>query len=252
MTDQALRRADELLIELVELVETARTLPMSSSSVLPRERVLDLLDELRETLPPEMDEARQLVAKRDAVLHDAFADATVTRERATEEAETIVADATRRAKQLVHDAEVQAYETVEAGKAEHGQLVSATGVHQAAARAAAELRQGAEAYDAEIRQEAEARHATLLAAAERFDADTRSEAERYAGKLTSDAEDYADRTLAELAATLHRSAATAEQGRIALAHRRSGGRSDGNPARPAADEDPYDAVYHAQNSPISA
>ena len=48
MTDEALRRTDELLSELIEIVETARALPMSTSCVLPRERVLDLLDELRE------------------------------------------------------------------------------------------------------------------------------------------------------------------------------------------------------------
>ena len=65
MTDQALRRVDELLTELVELVETARTVPMSSSCVVPREHVLDLLDDLREVLPPEMVEARALLAQRD-------------------------------------------------------------------------------------------------------------------------------------------------------------------------------------------
>jgi hypothetical protein len=68
MADEALRRADELLSELTEIVETARALPMSASCVLPRERVLDLLDELREVLPPEMDEARTVIATRDRLL----------------------------------------------------------------------------------------------------------------------------------------------------------------------------------------
>ena len=82
MTDQSLRRADELLTELVEQVETARALPMSSSCVLPRERMLDLLDELREVLPPEIDEARRVIANRDSLLHDAYAEATSVREKA--------------------------------------------------------------------------------------------------------------------------------------------------------------------------
>ncbi|MBN9619220.1 MAG: DivIVA domain-containing protein, partial [Actinobacteria bacterium] len=63
-TDEALRHTDDLLTELIELVETARALPMSASCVLPRERLLDLLDELREVLPPEMDEARTVIATR--------------------------------------------------------------------------------------------------------------------------------------------------------------------------------------------
>ena len=59
--DRSLRRVDELLTELVELVETARTLPMSSSCVVPRERLLDLLDELREVVPSAVENARHVL-----------------------------------------------------------------------------------------------------------------------------------------------------------------------------------------------
>jgi hypothetical protein len=38
--------------------------------------------------------------------------------------------------------------------------------------------------------------------------------------LTAEAQAYADRTLAELSDTLHRAAATADQGRAVLAHHR--------------------------------
>ena len=51
MADATRARADKLLNELVEVVETARTVPMSASCVVPREHVLDLLDALREALP---------------------------------------------------------------------------------------------------------------------------------------------------------------------------------------------------------
>ncbi|PZS15892.1 MAG: hypothetical protein DLM57_11790 [Pseudonocardiales bacterium] len=220
MTDQSLRRTDELLSELVELVETARTVPMSSSCVLPRERVLDLLDELRETMPPEMDESRRVIAKKDALLHDAHEEAAAAREGAVREAATIVADAQQRADELARDAEVRAHEIVQAGRDEHAHLVSATGVHQAAAEAAAALRAEAEGFHAEAHEAADRYDADTRAEAEQYARGARDDADRYAAKLTSDAEDYADRTLAELAATLQRSAATAEQGRSALAQRR--------------------------------
>src|ERR671931_2688046 len=110
MTDEALRRADELLTELVEIVETARALPMSASCVLPRERVLDLLDELREVLPPEMDEARTVIATRDRLLKDAYEDAAETRARAVAEADTVLADAQHRAEQLGTEADERAAE----------------------------------------------------------------------------------------------------------------------------------------------
>jgi hypothetical protein len=221
MTDQSLRRADELLVQLVELVETARTVPMSSSCVLPRERVLDLLDELRETMPPEMDQARRVIASRDVLLHDAHEQALAVRARAEGVADTLVCDANERADQLARDAEVRAHEIVEAARAEHGQLVSASGVHQAAAQEAAAVRAQAQRLDADTREAAGRYDAELRAEADRYAQQVRADADRYAAKLSTDAEGYADRTLAELAATLQRAANTAEQGRTALAQRRT-------------------------------
>jgi hypothetical protein len=193
---------------------------MSSSIVLPRERVLDLLDELREVLPPEMSEARKLIATRDSVLHDAHADAAATRDTASAAADLILTDGRATADQTVREAEERAFEIVEAGKAEHAVLVSATGVHTAATEAAAAMRAGAEEYAAAVRADADRYHAETIAEAQRYAMDIRNQADGYAGKLTYDSEAYADRTLAELAGTLQRAAATAEQGRLALAARR--------------------------------
>jgi len=216
-----LSRSDELLTELVELVETARTLPMSSSVVVPRERVLDLLDELREVLPPETAEARKVVAARDALLNDAHNDALAARETATAAAELMLVDGRARADELVHNAEVRAYDIVEAGKAEHAKLVSATGVHQAATADAARMRAEADEYSADLRDTADRYHEETLSDAQRHAMDVVTRAEAYAGKLTTDSEAYADRTLAELSGTLQRAAATAEQGRQTLAQRRA-------------------------------
>jgi cell division septum initiation protein DivIVA len=222
VTDEALRRVDELLSELIETVETARALPMSSSCVLPREGLLDLLDELRDVLPPEMDDARTVIATRDRVLKDAYEAAAETRSRAVVEADAVLADAAHRAEQVLEDADRQAAEVIQAGQVEHGRLVGATTVHQAAARAAAVLREDAENYQAHVTGEAQRYDAQLRADADQYAAAARAEAERYATKLTADAEDYAERTLDELSAVLHRAAATAEQGRTTLAHRRAG------------------------------
>jgi cell division septum initiation protein DivIVA len=222
MADEALRRADELLSELTEIVETARALPMSASCVLPRERVLDLLDELREVLPPEMDEARTVIATRDRLLKEAYETAAQARERGVEEADAVLADAHHQAEQLVTEANDEAGRLLREAQAEHGRLVSATTVHQAAAAAAAALRDDAEAYQQRIADEAQEYDQQVRAEADRYVAESRAEAERYATKLTADAEDYAERTLDELSAVLHKAAATAEQGRAALRQRRAG------------------------------
>jgi cell division septum initiation protein DivIVA len=222
MTDEALRHADQLLTELTELVETARALPMSASCVLPHERVLDLLDELREVLPPEMDEARTLIATRERLLKDAYEAAAETRATAVAEADTVLADARHRAEQLGAEADERAARLLTEAHDEHARLVAATTVHQAAAAAAAALRADAESYQAQVSAEAQEYDERVRAEADRFAHDARAEAERYATKLTADAEDYAERTLDELSAVLHKAAGTAEQGKAALRQRRAG------------------------------
>jgi hypothetical protein len=212
MADEALRRADELLSDLIELVETARALPMSVSCVLPRERLLDLLDEMREVLPPEMEEARTVLATRDRILKDAYERAEQTRLRAVG----------HRAEQITTAAEHDATETVAAAQAEHGRLVAATTVHQAAAQAAAALRTDAEKYQAQLSADAQLYDAKVRGEADRYAADARSDAQRYATKLTADADDYAERTLQELSAVLHKAVGTVDQGRSSLAVRRAG------------------------------
>lgn len=219
--DEALRRSDELLSELIELIETARAVPMSASCVVPRERVLDLLDELREVLPPEMDQARTVIARRDQVMRDAHETAAAACERAVVEADTVLADAGHRAEALVAEAEQRAREILTAARDEHGRLVAATTVHQAAASAAAALREDTERYQRQVSLEAQQYDARVRAEADHYAHQARTEAEMYATKLTADAEDYAERTLDELAAVLNRSAQTAEQGRQALAQRRA-------------------------------
>jgi F0F1-type ATP synthase membrane subunit b/b' len=201
VTDQSLRRTDELLIELVEMVETARTLPMSSSAVVPRERLLDLLDALRETMPPEMSEARRILATRDDVL-----------QRAREQAEM-----------LVSEAQAHAAEIIEAGRTEHARLLSSTTVQQSARESAEALHAQAQAEVDTARAEAARVLEQARSDAEQYTARVRAEVDAYAAKLAADAEDYTDSTLAELAQTLNRAAATAEQGRLAVARRRAEG-----------------------------
>jgi cell division septum initiation protein DivIVA len=221
MANESLRRTDDLLSELIEIVETARAVPMSVSCVLPRERVLDLLDELREVLPPEMEAARTVIAQRDTMMKAAHEDAADARSRAVAEADAVLADAAHRAQQVLADAEQSSTETLEAARTEHARLVSSTAVHQGAAQAASALREDAERYQQQIAAEAHQYDAHIRGEANRYAHDARTDAERYATKLTADAEDYAERTLDELAAVLHRSALTAEQGRSSLAERRA-------------------------------
>jgi cell division septum initiation protein DivIVA len=243
MIDHSLRRPDELLSELVEIVETARARPMSSSVVIPREKVLDLLDAIRESLPMELAEARRVLHHRDGMLAEAHVESNEIRDRAAAHADALIADTQHRSAQVVAEATAHAEQIVADGRSQHAEMVANTAVHQAAASAAAALRHSAEEYAAMTQQDADRYGAQVRAEAERWAASTCGEAEQYAGKLASDAEQYADKTLADVIASLGRAAATAEQGRSALAQR--GARRSQPPAPDETDVAPEQQISEA-------
>lgn len=87
---------NDLIDELYEMVEKAWSLPMSHGrAVLDGQQVKEILDEIRETLPKEIYQAKAIVTDRTQILSDA-----------KREAETIVRVAQDRAKALVAQDEI--------------------------------------------------------------------------------------------------------------------------------------------------
>ena len=99
MTDTPLQPeaggTERVLRDLVELVENARSLPMSTSIRIERDEVLKLVDEALERLPDELRAARWLLKEREEFLAS-------TRRQADE----IIADAKARVAQMVQRTEV--------------------------------------------------------------------------------------------------------------------------------------------------
>jgi len=85
----------DLLEHLRELVETARSMPLSNSAIVNRDEVLELLDETLERLPEELRQARWLLKEREEYL-----------ERARREADEIIAAARVQAEGMVQRTEV--------------------------------------------------------------------------------------------------------------------------------------------------
>ena len=76
--------------ELIEIVESARAMPMSASCVINRSQVLDLLDELRKAVPEEMDRAKRVLADRESVVAEGRREADRLLERTRSERESII------------------------------------------------------------------------------------------------------------------------------------------------------------------
>jgi cell division septum initiation protein DivIVA len=108
------RDFEEVLLELREMVETARMMPMSASVLVNRDEALSLLEETLEMLPEELRRARWLLKERDEFLAGARRDAETIIESARVEAQRMVErteiarEARRTAQQVITDAEAEA------------------------------------------------------------------------------------------------------------------------------------------------
>lgn len=108
--------------QLEELVREAKSMPLSSSALVNREEVLQLLEEMRTAVPEEIKQARWVVRDREELLAKARAEADqivarareqqlqmASREavvqRANEEADRILAEAEERARRMRLEAE---------------------------------------------------------------------------------------------------------------------------------------------------
>ena len=115
-------RVFESLDALVSVVEEARGLPMTSNCVVPRGDVLELLDDVREALPGELDDAQDVLDHRDKLVEDAAEEAARSTEVAQVEADRLLAEAREQAQQMIAEAEHEAERTVGRGRREYAEL----------------------------------------------------------------------------------------------------------------------------------
>ncbi|MGH4004600.1 MAG: DivIVA domain-containing protein, partial [Pseudonocardiaceae bacterium] len=97
-------RVFEALDELVTTVEEARGVPMTSSCVVPRGDVLELLDDVRDAIPAELDDAQDVLDHRDELVDTAQRESQRERAEARTEAEQMVTGAREEATRLVAEA----------------------------------------------------------------------------------------------------------------------------------------------------
>jgi hypothetical protein len=108
---------EEILLQLHDIVDAAKQVPLSASSMISKEEVLELLDEALTRLPEELRAARWLLKERDEYLA-----------RVKHEGEEILDQARARAERMVQRTEVvkaaesRAYQIVDTAEAEARQL----------------------------------------------------------------------------------------------------------------------------------
>ncbi|RPH57439.1 MAG: ATPase [Chloroflexi bacterium] len=106
-----------LVDRLEELFNESRTLPFTRNAVVDEDKMLDIIDQMRVTIPEEVKKAQQVVSQRDRIIAQAQEEAAritaLAREKAEQmvERETLVRSATIRADQILAQARADAQAT---------------------------------------------------------------------------------------------------------------------------------------------
>ena len=91
-----MKRVEELLNEIQAIMEDAKAVPLTGGkSLVDTEQIMDIIDEIQDSLPSEVRQAKNIVADRSQIITDA-----------KREAEDIIRKAEERKKQIVDQSEI--------------------------------------------------------------------------------------------------------------------------------------------------
>ena len=107
--NQTIHDSETLLRRVIDVVATARTFPMTSSPMVDRDEIIDLLEESLNRLPDELRQARRLLRDREEFIAKTHRDAEDILESARAQAERMV-----QRTEVVRAAELRARQVIEA------------------------------------------------------------------------------------------------------------------------------------------
>jgi cell division septum initiation protein DivIVA len=144
---------DVLIDSLSEVVQNARGVPFSSDKcMVDRSKILDLLDEMVETLPEDMKKARSIVSSRNEMINQARSEAEATINSANSQAESTKKFAASEAERMRSEAKAEADSIIARAKEHAQELVSKEAVYIEAQKQAKDAIDKANAQIAELRK----------------------------------------------------------------------------------------------------
>ncbi len=135
-----------LVDRLEELFNESRSIPLTHNVMVDEERILDIIDQMRVSIPEEIKKEQQLLAQRDRIMAQAKEEADRTLVIAREKSDTLVerdaiVDAARaRAEQIMEQARVENEKTKR--EADDYVLQTLTGLEAELDRILAQVRNG--------------------------------------------------------------------------------------------------------------
>ena len=215
-TTEVVYRLYETVDELTTVIENARSVPMSASCMVPRDHLLDLLDDLRESLPEDVRAAGAIVEQRTEILQQAQAEAERLTGRTRGESDQLLVSARRQRDELLGTARRQRDELLAEAQVQADELLAEAEAE--ADRLVAEGRAQREAMIAEAVQEHERLitetevYRGAVSRADELGAQTATDVAR----MRAEVDQYVDSRLADFGTTLERMLHSVEKARTTL------------------------------------
>ena len=113
---------EDLFAELEQVLSDGKSIPfMSGKTLTDTQEALAILDEIRQSLPEEIDRSRAIVADRERILQDARNEASAITKTAKQQAEALVAR-----EEIVRQAQQRAAETLRESQDDYKQRLTAS------------------------------------------------------------------------------------------------------------------------------
>ncbi len=115
-------RVDDLILELQDMVNNAKGMPLSRDKkvLVSSDRVFEILDEIEDTLPSEIRQAKNIVADREQILAEAKSNGEEIIRQAEERRKIMVSE-----HEITHAAEAQAREIISDAKKKSNDITNA-------------------------------------------------------------------------------------------------------------------------------
>ena len=197
------------LDQIEDLVESARSIPLSASIMVNKAEILELLDQAREALPEDLVAADAVVADADAVLV-----------RADSAADQAIAEANTRASSTLEAANTKADQIVSAAREEAERTTSRADAEAEATLAQARADAEAALADAQAQADRLVSTENIVRMAEDRAREIVADARREEANLREGADDYVAQSLGELAGLISDLQRRTDAGRRTIAERR--------------------------------
>ena len=115
-------RVDDLILELQDMVNNAKAMPLSKDKkvLISGERIFDILDEIEDTLPSEIRQAKNIVADREQIIAEAKSNGEDIIRQAEERRKIMVSE-----HEITRAAEAQAREIIADAKKKANDITKA-------------------------------------------------------------------------------------------------------------------------------